>query len=304
MRRLIIGGIYMICCIGIATDLGAALFTNTVSIDAFVRSNAPTANYGAAGSLNVSGAEATNGLGIVNGIADSFIQFNTSALMAGLNSQFGPGNWAINGVSLRVMETGSPNNNIFTRGKGAFSVSWISNDDWTDGTGMPMTPTTDGIVYANESALLTNRVALGTFTNAAANSTNSYALALPQPFLDDLGAGGDVGLYLTAASPGIGFTFNSQNFNTAVQRPLLIISAVQKPGVIGLGLSGSNLTISVTNGIAGQKYLLLTSSDLFSPISQWTPISTNFPGATGDFSIATPINSDSSVQQFFILQTQ
>ena len=185
-----------------ATCSQAALFTNMVSFDAFVRSNAPTANYGAAGSLTVSGPAATNSLGTVNGIADSFVRFNTETLVTSLNSQFGPGNWMINGVSLRVVETGAPiSHNIFTRGKGAFSAFWISDDDhdWIrKSTGMrDQGPTADGIVYTNELALLTNTVSLGTFTNAAANSTNSYSFALPPAFTDDIETGGDVGLFLT-----------------------------------------------------------------------------------------------------------
>src|SRR3569833_2420358 len=139
----------LILVIGVACSR-AVLVTNTITIDAFVRSNAPTANYGAAGSLTVSGATATNSLGAVNGVADSFIRFNTSALVTTLNSQFGPGNWVINGVSLRLVEVGSPNNNNFTRGKGAFSAFWISNDDWIEGTGMPMTPTKNKNKNTNE----------------------------------------------------------------------------------------------------------------------------------------------------------
>src|SRR5882724_6273776 len=113
----------------------ATLFTNTDSSDAFVRSNAPTANYGGAGSLSVSGATATNVSGIANGIADTFVRFNTAGMVASLNSLFGLGNWVINGAILRVKETGSPSNNIFTRGKGAFEIRWISNDSWAEGTG-------------------------------------------------------------------------------------------------------------------------------------------------------------------------
>ena len=175
-----------------------ALFTNNISADAFVRSAAPTANYGAAGSLTISGSTATNVVGTVNGIADAFIRFNTAGLVTSLNSVFGPNNWIINGASLRVVEMGAPNSNIFTRGKGAFEIRWISNDAWSEGTGMPMAPTTDGIAYNDEPPLLTNTVSLGIFTNAAANTTDSFSLALPATFTSDISAGGDVGLYLKA----------------------------------------------------------------------------------------------------------
>jgi hypothetical protein len=284
----------------------AAFFTNSVSVDAFVRSNAPAANYGAAGSLTVSGSTATNSLGAINGIADSFIRFNTGALVTSLNSLFGPNNWVINGVTLRVVEVGAPNNNIFTRGKGAFEIRWTSNDSWTEGTGMPMAPTSDGITYADEPPLLTNTVSLGIFTNAAANSTESFSLALPAALTSDISAGGDVGLYLTAVDSGIGFTFNSQNFTTANQRPIVIISAVPVPSATGIQLSGTDVMIAGTNGAAGGTYVVLSSTNLSSPLNQWTPVATNVLATGGAFTItATNANSSSvPAEQFFILRTQ
>src|SRR6185437_14135880 len=106
-------------------------------------------------------------------------------------STFGPNNWIINGVILRVVEMGAPNNNIFTRGKGIFEIRWTSNDSWTEGTGMPMTPTTDGIAYNDEPPLLTNTVSLGIFTNAAANISDLFSLALPAALTSDISAGTD-----------------------------------------------------------------------------------------------------------------
>jgi hypothetical protein len=290
-----------------AADISrAALFTNTVSVDAFVRSNAPTANYGGAGALTISGATATNAVGTINGNADSFIRFNTGALVTSLNSAFGPNNWVINGVALRVVEMGAPNSNIFTRGKGAFEIRWTSNDSWTEGSGMPMAPTADGIVYNDEPPLLTNTVSLGTFTNAAANTTDSFSLALPPAFTDDLIAGGDVDLYLTAVDTNIGFTFNSQNFTTASLRPILVISAVPTPGAIGLGLSGTDVVINGTNGVSGGTYILLSTTNLSAPLNQWTPLVTNMLSANGPFNVtATNVNSSGApAQQFFILQTR
>lgn len=284
----------------------AVLFTNSVSVDAFVRSNAPTANYGAAGALTVSGATATNAVGTVNGNADSFIRFNTAALVTSLNSAFGLNNWVINGATLRVVEMGAPNNNIFTRGKSAFEIRWISNNSWTEGTGMPMAPTADGIAYNDEPPLLTNTVSLGIFTNAAANTTDSFSLALPVALTGDISAGGDVGLYLTAIDTGIGFTFNSQNFTTANQRPVVVISAVPLPGTTSITLSGADVVITGTNGAIGGTYVVLSNSNLLAPLNQWTPVATNVLTAGGAFSITTTnANSPGApAQQFFILQTK
>ena len=289
----------------LANFSNAALFTNSFSADSFVRSNAPTSNYGGAGALSVSGATATNGSGVAMGIADTFIRFNTAAMVTNFDSLFGTNNWVINGATLVVTEVAAPMNNLFDRGKGAFQISWISNDDWIEGTGTPATPTTDGIVYANEPTLLTNVVNLGTFTNAAANSTTPYPLSLPAAFVADMNAGGDVSLYLNAADSRTGFTFDSRSFTTTNQQPFILISAVPQPGVANLSLSGTDVVISATNGVAGDTYIVWASTNLALPLSQWTPVATNQLAVGGNFTIiATNAAALDAAQQFFILQTQ
>lgn len=291
--------------LGVAGISRAAFFTNTFSADAFVRSNAPTSNYGGAGALSVSGATATNTSGVAMGIADSFIRFNTGAMVTNFNSLFGTNNWGVNGATLVVTEVGIPNNPVIDIGKGAFEIEWISNDDWTEGTGTPAAPTSNGIVYTNEPTLLTNVTTLGIFTNTAANSTNSYPLSLSAPFVTSLSRGGDVNLYLTAIDPTTGFTFDSRSFTTASERPFVVISAVPQPAIVGISLTGSDVIVSGTNGVTNSTYILSSSANLALPLNQWIPIATNVLTSNGDFTItATNATAISSLQQFFILQTQ
>jgi hypothetical protein len=288
-----------------ATFSRAASFTNSVLVDAFVRANAPAANYGLAGALSVSGATATNATGVANGIADTFIRFNTAGMVTSFNSLFGPNNWVISRATLRVTEVGAPPNAIFNRGKGVFGIRWVANDAWVEGTGMPMAPTADGIVYNDEPTLLTNTVSLGSFTNAGINSTDSFSLALPASFTSNISAGGDVGLYLTAIDPGTGFTFNSHDFGTATQRPFLEISAVPLPGITSVTFSGTDVVLSATNGTAGETCVIFSSTNLLAPAAQWTPVTTNVLSANGPFAVtATNALSNTSAQQFFILQIQ
>src|SRR5215831_1989980 len=54
--------------------------------DSFVRSLAPTNNYGAGGALSVSGAAAVNSLGEQNGLFDSLMRFSTSNAVASLEN--------------------------------------------------------------------------------------------------------------------------------------------------------------------------------------------------------------------------
>jgi hypothetical protein len=244
----------------------------------------------------------------MNGVSDSFIRFNTAAMVANFNSAFGPDNWAISSAMLLVTEVGAPLNGIFNRGQGAFEIRWIAATNWIEGTGTPSLPTTDGISYNDEAALLNagTDASLGVFTNAGANATSSFQLALPSVFVNDLSAGGEVDFYLTAADPNIGFTMNSQNFTTASARPFLMISAVSIPGITTISLSATNLVLTATNGVAGGTYYVLTSTNVTLPLNQWAPVATNVLTGDGAFTITATnaANGNAPSQQFFILQTQ
>jgi hypothetical protein len=286
--------------------LHGAIFTNSADADAFVRSNAPAMNYGGAGALTVSGASSANIVyGLTNGIADTFIRFNALSMTTNFNALFGPNNWVISGAKLQVMEVGSPNNSIFDQGVGAFQIFWVADDNWIEGTGTPMNPTTDGIVYNDESALLTNITSLGTFTNSGTSTALLFPLTLTTNFVGNLRTGGEVTLFLTSVDPQIGFTFNSHSFGTVTNRPYLEISAMPQPVITSVNLSGSNLVLSVTNGAAGGIYDVLGSTNLTLPSDQWYPVVTSVLASSGNFTITitnaiTPLVPAS----FFFLRTQ
>src|SRR5665213_1296258 len=115
--------------IAVATGATASIFTNSPDADAFVRAAVPASNYGGAGSLSISGATATNALGMTNGIFDVFIRFNTGTMAASFNSQFGSNNWLITSATLAVTETTAPAQAIFNRGVGGFQIQWTTNDN-------------------------------------------------------------------------------------------------------------------------------------------------------------------------------
>lgn len=292
----------------LAASTRGATFTNSPDADTFVRSNAPSLNYGKAGALNVSGANAVNGAGVTNGVFDSFVRFNMAAMVANFNLQFGSNNWVISSVKLQTTEIGAPANTLFNRGKGAFEIRWIASDNWAEGTGTPTSPTTDGIVYNSGTALLnaSTDASLGTFTNAGVNFTNFFSLARPTAFAGDIAAGGEVTLFLTAIDAKIGFTVDSRDFGTVSAWPYLIVSAVPLPGISAVNLSGTNIVLVATNGAAGGTYVVLACTNLALPTLQWTSVATNVLSASGDFTftITNGVSASGSAQEFFRLQTQ
>jgi hypothetical protein len=228
---------------GAGNVLAQIMATNAPTQDAFVRSLQPTQNYGAAGALSVSGSIATNTSGAQEGLLDSFLQFNVSGVVASFNNAFGAGQWAISSVTLGVTAQ-SANNADFNFGSGQFSVDWMGNNSWLEGTGTPASPTTTGITYAQEPSLLNSNVdeSLGTFTYGGATSGRmNLSLGLTPGFISEISTGSLVSVYMTATpNSTIGFTFNSENFGTASARPSIIITAVAVPEpatVVLLGLS-------------------------------------------------------------------
>jgi hypothetical protein len=83
----------------------------------------------------------------------------------------------------------------------------------------------------------------------------------------------------------------------------LISVSPPKPGISQLNVSGTNLAINVTNGVAGATYSLLASTNLTLPLPQWTPITNTVLTASGNFTlqVANAV-SDGTPQQFYVLQ--
>lgn len=218
--------------------------------DAFVRSLDPAGNYGGAGALSVSGSAAVNGNGFQVGLLDSYLRFDAGGLKASADAAYGAGLWTVSAAVLRLTEQAAPNQTNFNRGKGAFEVLWLASDAWTEGTGAPNSPTSDGIQYQDESTYFSagTDAALGTFTNAGANALQSFALLLSPAFVADVAGGGQVSLFLGAADSAIGFTFNSRSFGTAAARPVLQLTATAVPEPAALALVAGGLGICALLG--------------------------------------------------------
>jgi hypothetical protein len=77
--------------------------------------------------------------------------------------------------------------------------------------------------------------------------------------------------------------------------------AKAKPVFTGINLSGITLTIAASNGVAGGNYVLLESTNIALPASQWTPVLTNSFNGSGNLNLSTNVLSPSNVQEFFML---
>jgi PKD repeat protein len=109
-------------------------------------------------------------------------------------------------------------------------------------------------------------------------------------------------IYITAGpfSPGLIVT-NSLGLTLSVPGPA--ISASGLLGFASVSLSGTNLTISGSNGISGLPYTVMTSTNLNLPLSQWTPLVTNAWISNGPFSLTlTNVLNPSVPSRFYLLE--
>jgi PKD repeat protein len=76
------------------------------------------------------------------------------------------------------------------------------------------------------------------------------------------------------------------------------------PFITGINLSGNNLIINGSNGVSGQTYYVLTTTNLTFPGNLWVPVATNVLGGDGNFSLTVSnVVSATIPQSFFRLQS-
>jgi hypothetical protein len=76
------------------------------------------------------------------------------------------------------------------------------------------------------------------------------------------------------------------------------------PVITSIGVSGTTLTITATNGPANGAFTLLQSADLTQPVAQWTSISTGSFDANGNLSLSANVVNPANSRMFYILQAQ
>ena len=83
---------------------------------------------------------------------------------------------------------------------------------------------------------------------------------------------------------------------------LNLVIAPASPRITGIRLNGATLTITATNGMTVGQYVLMQSTNLLLPLSQWTPVLTNTFDGSGNLNLATNIVNPNNAQVFYFLQ--
>jgi hypothetical protein len=220
----------------------ASFTINGDTMGSFLSANAPTLNYGGAGTFAIAPASAPKGE------FDSVLMFNTAAAVANFNGLYGIGNWAITGLSLSLASNfptqgESISNPIFNNiNGGTFGIDWIANNSWNGGNGGGMGgagfPNTNFVSFDYIPFLLTNGVdSLGTYTYTPPGNQNhlTYDLPLDDNLVNGSAAGGNVSFYFYAPTNSqVSYLFNSTHFNSNLPEFTLDAASIPEPATLAL----------------------------------------------------------------------
>jgi hypothetical protein len=173
------------------------------------------------------------------------------------------------------------------------NFGWISL-----GNGSP----TNGVHYQNLSAgdFGVNVDGSGNLTGFAYGANigwiNFEANGAPKV---DLASGNMSGLVWSANWGWISLS----NTVASVQTAALQQSAPSgKPQLTSISVNGTTLNIQAVNGTASGQYVLLGTTNVAKPLSQWTPILTNQFDGSGTLNLSTNIINPAAPQQFYMLK--
>ena len=105
---------------------------------------------------------------------------------------------------------------------------------------------------------------------------------------------------ISPPSPGPNLAWNTNSLSNGI---LSVVPTVG-PVITGFSLAGRNVVISGTGAQAGATFYLLTSTNLTTPVSQWTPVSTNVATGADTFTFTgTNAVFANNPQQFYMLSS-
>jgi fibronectin-binding autotransporter adhesin len=100
------------------------------------------------------------------------------------------------------------------------------------------------------------------------------------------------------ATPGPGLTWDASLLAT---NGTLKVAVAPRPVLSGIALIGTNLVLTAANGVPGEKFYLLQSTNLSLPATNWTPVLTNTFGLDGQVAVTNPVNA-SATGVFYLLE--
>lgn len=244
------------------------------------KSGIGTINVGTNSTLGVSGTLSVSGtlnLGLTTGGAGALTNVGTLNINGGAAE-----------INKIVCGTGGGTNTISLNG-GMLSITTTAG---TTGAGLYALNLVGGILQldVNGSAGVTNIVATNITTSGTTTlqigSLSGVSTGVTYPLISYTGT--DPYSSLSLVLPN-GYAGNLVDNSGVVGLQLTTIPPSQPPSFSSISVSGTTLTLSGTNGVPGNSFVLLETTNLTPPV-QWTPVFTNVYGINGTFNMSTNIN--------------
>jgi len=106
------------------------------------------------------------------------------------------------------------------------------------------------------------------------------------------------------ATPGTNLVWDTSNLT--VNGTLKVAAGVSgpppTPRITSVSVSGSTLNITATNGASSGSFVLLSSTNVALPFSQWTPVLTNTFDGSGNLTLSTNIVNAANRLTFYLLK--
>ena len=203
--------------------------------------------------------------------------------VSGLSSHFALGaNQTLGNSSSTAVISGN-----LTTGSGKLSLSYVAG--------------TPSMTISNGTLALSSSTALNVNNTGAALTAGNYVLISN----DSAGSPGTV----TGTAPSVtvsggglaaGATASLQ-INNGLQL-VVTSSAPSKPVLKTISVSGTTLSLTASGGSDGGNFVLLESTNLTLPLSQWTPVLTNSFDSSGNLNLSTNILNAATPAEFYTLQ--
>jgi len=231
-------------------------------------------NFGAAGTLVIAPPSSAKGE------FQSVVQFDLSTVTDAFNSAYGSNNWAVTAVSLELTSnygTGGvqPNNPIFPVITGGnFVIEWLQDNDWTEGTGTPSLPTTDGVTYDSLPTLLAGAhepLCTNLYIPPGNNIPVTWPLPLTQNVLTNVNGASSITFLFYAADDQVCYLFNSYKYGRG-NEPKIQVAATPRLTILscaftndafcltGIGNNNAAYNIQASTNLASAQWLTIGSA--------------------------------------------
>ena len=154
---------------------------------------------------------------------------------------------------------------------------------------------------ATNDVLLVNNSGILTLSGTLTISVLGGSLAANDTFTLFNAAGGISGTFAVTNLPSPGPNLGWDTSNLAAGVLTVIATSTPTPHITHIGVSGTTLTLTATNGQDGGQFILLGTTNLTKPINQWTPVLTNVFDGSGNLNLSTNIINPASPQEFYLL---